>query len=175
MCAPSKVCCYTLLCILFVPCLSAFIYTCLDVITCTIQPFVKWTVCVCMYLSSEQYVCVCICQVNSMCVYVILCVCTRHTAYYYYPVHMHRGNLISPSICVSVITTKIATSLNIGVWTTCKCKQSVEIGKKVAWMRLSTVDEHDKQCLVCCPSWPHPWVMPSAGHLLSAVAHKLVW
>ena len=47
----------------------------------------------------------------------------------YYPVCKYRGKAIGLSV---VVITKIVKSRNLGVGTTCKHNQSVEIGKKLA-------------------------------------------
>ena len=49
-----------------------------------------------------------------------------------YPTRMRRGKVISLSVCLSVITTKIAKSRNLGLRATHKCNQSVEIGERLA-------------------------------------------
>ena len=51
---------------------------------------------------------------------------------YYYPAHMRRGEVIGLSVCLSVITTKIARSRNLGLRATRKHNQSVEIGERLA-------------------------------------------
>ena len=50
----------------------------------------------------------------------------------YYPARMRRSKVIGLSVCLSVVTTKIARSRNLGLRATRKHNQSVEIGERLA-------------------------------------------
>ena len=60
----------------------------------------------------------------------------KHT--HYYPARMHRGKVISLSVCLSVclsvivVTTKITRSQHLGTWATRKYNEFVEVGEKLA-------------------------------------------
>ena len=48
-------------------------------------------------------------------------------AWYYYP----RGKVIGLSVCLSVVTTKIAISRAVGIRVCCNYNESVDIGEKL--------------------------------------------
>ena len=49
-----------------------------------------------------------------------------------YPAHMRRDKVISLSVYLSVVTTKIARSWHLGTWSIRKYNKSAEVGEKLA-------------------------------------------
>ena len=80
------------------------------------------------------------------------------------------------SVSLSVVTTKIARSRNLGVWATCKHNQSVEISENwldSAFNRLArAMNVTNSVCLLTIVAMPIDCAHCTAGHVLSAHVHN---
>ena len=82
-----------------------------------------------------------------------------------------RGKAISFVCCLSVVTTKIATSRDLGTWATCKWMNPSKSAKN--WLQYASIPLGWPTSVTNSAfSWPRLSTMPTANHVLSAHAHN---